>query len=102
MHATDELYGRLRGPAKNLKVLATAFSDVETNGTGEHEPILMTIQYGKGQVFHTTLGHALVSQRCNGFIATFQRGAERAVSGAVTQPMPADFPTPNQVSARPE
>ena len=102
MHANDELYDRLRGPAKNLHVLATAFSEVDTEGTGEHEPILMTIQYGKGRIFHTTLGHALVSQRCNGFIATFQRGAEWAATGAVTQPVPANFPTPHEVSTRPE
>lgn len=102
MHSTDELYDRLRGPARNLHVLATAFSTPETKGTGEHEPILMTIQYGKGRIFHTTLGHAVVSQRCNGFIATFQRGAEWAVTGAVTQPVPADFPGADAVSARPE
>lgn len=102
MHANDELYDRLRGPSKNLHVLATAFSTVESEGTGEHEPILMTIRYGKGRVFHTTLGHALVSQRCNGFIATFQRGAEWAVTGEVTQPVPQDFPTADGVSVRPE
>ena len=101
MHANDELYDRLRGPAKNLTVLATAFSTIESEGTGEHEPILMTIQYGAGRIFHTTLGHALVSQRCNGFIATFQRGAEWAVTGAVTQPVPADFPTADALSVRP-
>ncbi len=102
MHANDELYDRLRGPAKNLDVLATAFSTVESEGTGEHEPILMTIRYGEGRIFHTTLGHALISQRCNGFIATFQRGAEWAVSGEVTQPVPANFPTADEVITRPE
>ncbi len=102
MHATDELYDRLRGPAKNVQVLATAFSDVETRGTGEHEPILMTIRYGEGRIFHTTLGHAVVSQRCTGFIATFQRGAEWVVTGSVTQPVPTDFPTPDRASIRPE
>ena len=102
MHANDELYDRLRGPAKNIHVLATAFSTVESEGTGEHEPILMTIRYGEGRVFHTTLGHALISQRCNGFITTFKRGAEWAVTGEVTQPVPPEFPTVDAVSARPE
>lgn len=102
MHADDELYDRLRGPAENLRVLATAFSTVESEGTGEHEPILMTIGYGQGRIFHTTLGHALVSQRCRGFIATFQRGAEWAVTGDVTQELPADFPTADAASVRPE
>ena len=101
MHANDELYDRLRGPAKNLRVLATAFSSTETEGSGEHEPLLMTIQYGKGRIFHTALGHALVSQRCIGFVTTFQRGAEWAVTGEVTQPVPEDFPSADQVSVRP-
>lgn len=102
MHANDELYDRLRGPAKNLHVLATAFSTVESEGTGEHEPILMTIRYGEGRIFHTTLGHALISQRCNGFISTFKRGAEWAVTGEVTQALPSEFPTADTVSVRPE
>ncbi len=102
MHANDELYDRLRGPAKNLHVLATAFSTVESEGTGEDEPILMTIRYGEGRIFHTTLGHALISQLCNGFITTFKRGAEWAVTGKVTQAVPPEFPTTDAVSARPE
>ena len=102
MHANDELYDRLRGPAKNLHVLATAFSTVESEGTGEHEPVLMTIRYGEGRIFHTTLGDALISQLCNGFITTFKRGAEWAATGSVTQPVPPEFPTADSVSARPE
>ncbi|MDR2383379.1 MAG: ThuA domain-containing protein, partial [Prevotellaceae bacterium] len=42
-HSKDELYDRLRGPAKNLTVLATAWSDKETGGTGRDEPVLMAI-----------------------------------------------------------
>ena len=56
-HAPDELYAKLRGPAKNLTVLATAFSAKSTSGTGRNEPILMAIDYGKGRVFHSTMGH---------------------------------------------
>ena len=93
MHANDELYDRLRGPAKNVTVLATAFSDKKTGGSGEHEPVMMTITYGKGRIFHTTLGHAIVSQQCVGFVTMLQRGAEWAVSGEVTQDVPKDFPT---------
>ena len=101
MHAEDELYDRLRGPAKNVAVLAAAYSAPETRGTGEHEPILMAIRYGKGRVFHTTLGHSLLAMRCVGFIVTFQRGAEWAVSGEVTQKTPADFPGPEKAVVRP-
>ena len=106
MHAEDELYSQLRGPAENLTVLATAFADPQQGGTGEHEPILFTVNYGKGRVFHTVMGHAgrgstsAPPLECVGFIATFQRGAEWAATGKVTQPVPEDFPTATEVSKR--
>ena len=53
----DELYDKLCGPARELTVLATAHSEPNNKGSGEEEPMLMTIRYGKGRVFHTTLGH---------------------------------------------
>jgi type 1 glutamine amidotransferase len=101
MHATDELYDRLRGPARNLTVLATAFADRSKNGSGEHEPILMAITYEKGRVFHTTLGHGEVAMKCAGFQTTFARGTEWAASGKVTIPVPSDFPGTEKVSVRP-
>jgi len=100
IHVQDELYDRLRGPAQNLHVLATAFSSPETNGSGEHEPMLMTIQYGKGRVFHTTLGHSVQAMKCAGFITTLQRGTEWAATGKVTQKVPKDFPTLEKASQR--
>jgi uncharacterized protein len=99
-HSADELYSRLRGPAKNVTVLATAFADPEKKGTGNHEPMLMTIAYGKGRVFHTALGHAGEQLKSVAFIVTFQRGAEWAATGKVTQKVPADFPGPDQPSFR--
>ncbi|RIK75373.1 MAG: trehalose utilization [Planctomycetota bacterium] len=93
LHAKDELYDTLRGPAKNMTVLATAYSDPATGGTGRDEPSLMAIEFGRGRVFHTTLGHADYSMRCVGFITTLLRGAEWAATGAVTIEKPADFPT---------
>lgn len=102
MHANDELYDRLRGPARNLTVLATAWSDPKTGGTDEHEPLLMTIAYGKGRVFHTALGHDVGAMKCVGFIVTLQRGTEWAATGKVTQTkVPDDFPTADKVSTRP-
>lgn len=92
MHAQDELYDSLRGPAKNITLLATAFSEPSTGGTGDHEPMLFTVSFGKGRVFHTTLGHDVEAMRCVGFVVTLQRGTEWAATGKVTQKVPADFP----------
>ena len=101
MHASDELYSKLRGPAKNMTVLATAYADPAKKGTGEHEPMLFTVRYGKGRVFHTAIGHASEQMRCIGFIVTLQRGTEWAATGRVTQvDFPEDFPTANKVSLR--
>lgn len=101
MHTQDELYDRLRGPAQNVTVLASAKSDPATGGTGEDEPLLMAIDYGKGRVFHTALGHALEAIKCAGFAETLRRGTEWAATGKVTQKVPADFPTAEKTSARP-
>ncbi len=99
-HAPDELYDSLCGPAENLTVLGTAHSEPSNHGTGEEEPMLMTIRYGKGRVFHTTLGHDVAAMQCVGFITTLQRGTEWAASGKVTVKVPKDFPTATASSVR--
>ncbi len=100
MHAPDELYGMLRGPGQNMTILATAHSDPNNKGTGNDEPMLMVLSFGKGRIFHTTLGHDAVALSCVGFITTFQRGTEWAATGKVTQKVPASFPTAATVSYR--
>jgi len=100
MHAADELYSRMRGPGEHMDVLATAFSDPANRGTGHDEPMLMALTFGRGRIFHTTLGHDPAAMQCVGFITTSARGAEWAASGKVTQKLPADFPGAEQVSTR--
>ena len=100
MHASDELYSRMRGPGENMTVLGTAFSDPQNRGSGHDEPMLIVLSYGKGRVFHTTMGHDSEAIQCVGFITTFARGVEWAATGKVTQEVPNDFPTADKVSTR--
>lgn len=100
MHYADELYSRMRGPGQNMTVLATAYSDPENKGTGHDEPMLLVLNYGKGRIFHTLLGHDVAALSCVGFITTFQRGTEWAATGKVSQEIPRTFPTANTVSFR--
>lgn len=103
MHSDDELYDQLRGPAENMTILATAFADPATGGTGRDEPMMMVLTFGQGRIFHTPLGHAregVNATRCAGFITIFQRGTEWAATGDVTQKVPADFPTADAISVR--
>lgn len=105
LHGRDELYSQLRGPGKNMEILATAFADtVPGGGTRRDEPMLMAITYGKGRIFNTVMGHADPgggpAMQCAGFIVTLQRGAEWAVTGDVTQDVPADFPSAAGVVTR--
>jgi len=98
LHAKDELYSELRGPAKNMEILAYAYADKKYKGDGRNEPMLMTIRYGKGRVFHTAMGHCggglfAPAMEGAGFVVTLQRGAEWAATGKVTQKVPAYFPT---------
>lgn len=110
LHFKDELYGKMRGPAKNMEILATAYDDPDENfgigGSDRHEPMLWTVRYGDGRVFVDAMGHAgddvpaIYALECTGFQVTFLRGCEWAATGEVTQPVPDDFPTKTEHSFR--
>lgn len=97
-HFKDEIYAHLRGPARKMDILATTYETSEDGREGRHEPILWTVQYGKGNVFVTLLGHAgndpelRYAMECTGFQVTLLRGAEWVATGKVTQEVPKDFP----------
>lgn len=113
LHAMDEFYHGLRGPAENIEVLASSYSDKKTWGSGDHEPIAWTVSYGKGRIFVTMLGHAFREELawvvegvnhfenktkaiyCVGFQTLFARGAEWAATGRVTTAIPENFPAKN-------
>ena len=97
----DECYAKLRGPAENMTILATGKDASGKAPTDRHEPVLMVIDYGKGKIFHTTLGHDALSFESVGFQVSFLRGVEWAATGKVTQKIPADFPSESKSSRRP-
>jgi len=105
-HAKDELYDRMRGPGNIGDLLFTAYSPVEQMGSGRDEPLIFTVAYGNSRIFHIMIGHAGATlednpaMQCTGFQTLLLRGAEWAATGAVTQQVPADFPTAEEVSYR--
>ncbi len=96
---SDELYHNFR-IEPGVRVLATAFDAAEMNGTGKEEPLLWAVDYGKGRVFHTALGHDTAARTAAGFAASFARGVEWAASGAVTLPAEIPLDTPARGAVR--
>ncbi len=84
--ANDELYHRM-DLKPNAHVLARAYSDPKTRGTGREEPVIWTTSFGQGRVVHMTLGHDLSAMVQTGFATAFARGAEWAATGKVTLPV---------------
>ena len=99
MHPYDELYHGQRGPAEELNVLATTWSDPEFGGTGRHELMVWWRQFGEGKVMTFLPGHLWGGQeddralRCVGLRTLLQRSVEWLATGEVTLPVPENFPT---------
>ena len=106
MHARDEMYDRMRGPANIKELLYSGTADRNTGGSGREEPLVFTVDYGKARIFHIMLGHCgptledNPAMQCAGFQTLLLRGAEWAATGKVTQKVPDDFPTAEAVSLR--
>jgi uncharacterized protein len=97
----DELYASMQmQPAESYHVLATAWDDhalyngkfkTPLEGPGANEPVMWTVQYEKGRVFATMIGHSAQATQTSGFRTTFTRGVEWAATGQVTQKPPRDL-----------
>jgi type 1 glutamine amidotransferase len=83
--ATDELYHQMT-VLPSAHVLATAWSDPATGGTGKDEPILWVNTFGRGRAYFTALGHEVAAMQNEGFQSALLRGAEWAATGTVTLP----------------
>lgn len=107
LHPHDELYHGQRGPAADMRILATAYSDPEHGGTGKHELMVWWIPYGEGKVLTLLPGHLWSGQederafRCVGFRTLLTRSVQWLATGTVTLPVPEDFPTADAISIRP-
>ena len=107
MHARDEMYDRMRGPANIDDLLYSGYADPSTGGSGREEPLVFTVDYGKARIFHIMLGHAgptledNPAMQCTGFQVLLLRGTEWAATGKVKQAIASDFPTSQKPSFRP-
>ncbi len=97
----DELYANLKWqPEGTFHLLATAWDDhalyggkarQPIPGAGLDQPMLWTVDYGKGRVFVTALGHDAPVLSTPAFAVTYTRGAEWAATGNVTLPIPPEM-----------
>lgn len=105
MHQKDELYHGQRGPAENVHILITAYSDPAPGrgGTGKDEPMVFWVPYGKGKVVSNLMGHvgSLDPMKCVGFKVTLYRACEWLATGKCLTPIPANFPTAEKTSLEP-
>lgn len=76
----DELYAKLQGDAP-INVLATADSD----WSKKTEPLVFTLNYGQGRVFHEAFGHDGKAVRHAPVAQIIVRGCEWAATGKVTE-----------------
>ena len=104
LHATDELYHRMRGSPDHAAVVQSAYSEPEQKGTGLHEPMMWWSKFGEGRVVTTSMGHlgvndpSLDALHCVGFQTVFARAVEWTATGKVTLAVPAEFPTKDKTS----
>ena len=98
-----EVYTYGRGPAEELTVL-TYGRHVATN---RYWPLEWVVSYGSGRVYSSSFGHIWgndvgIPERvlCVGFQTGLIRAAEWLATGAVSYPVPDDFPSEDAISLR--
>lgn len=100
-----EVYNYPRGTAEEVEVLSYANDVVRTK---LNWPIEWTVNYGKGRVYTSTLGHVWkgdvqpVTVRDAAVQTLLVRGLQWLAKRPVTYPVPSDFPTEKATSVRGE
>jgi len=102
LHYHDELYHGQRGPAEDVHILLTAYSDPDRGrgGTGKDEPIVWWIPFGEGKVVTNVMGHVgqLGPMQCVGFKVLLYRSCEWLATGKCKTRIPKNFPTADRIS----
>ena len=75
----DELYAKLFGEEK-IHVLVEA----ESGWSKKTEPLVFTLEYGKGRVFHNAYGHDAKPIKTPAVVKLMVRGSQWAATGKVT------------------
>jgi len=95
-HNKDEMYHALRGPAKNLSI--EAFS--KSPNTKKNEPLIWTVNYGKGRSFVTALGHSASAMKSEVFTKTLIHGTAWAAGTKAVESSPTESSSPAQLSGK--
>lgn len=101
--ADIEVYTYARGPAENLAVLSFA-KDPELK---INFPVEWIVEFGKGRVYNSTLGHVWANQsepmgiRCVGFQTLLPRIVQGLAGREVDSSLPDDSPDHNAAQLRP-
>ena len=98
-----EVYTYARGPAEELTVLTYG----RHLATGKYWPLEWVVSYGSGRVYSSSFGHIWNTDTgipdrvlCAGFQTSLVRAAEWLATGAVSYPVPSDFPGESAISLR--
>ena len=98
-----EVYTYARGPAEELTVLTYGLHEA----SDKYWPLEWVVFYGKGRVYSSSFGHIWRSDTgipdrvlCAGFQTSLVRAAEWLATGAVSYPVPDDFPSEGSISLR--
>lgn len=98
-----EVYTYARGPAEELTVLTYGLH----KATERYWPLEWVVSFGRGRVYSSSFGHIWDSDvgipdrvLCVGFQTSLIRAAEWLATGAVSYPVPEDFPGEDAISVR--